>query len=560
MRRKVVQGGVTVQAIVGTRAAFFGFDLDAARRQDCLGFAIHRIDHDAVPLEQYWLSSFKTFASVVPQPVASQKYSTFDHPVQSFYWGDYTLEPGHHYTYRIVPRYGTAKNLTTKPGVEVTVDVTAQDPNTGTHGVYFNRGVAASQAYVAKFGAPPDQLPPPKDAAALAWLSRGLLEVIVGFIGQADSNQWALRAAVYEFTQTDVLAAFKTAHDNGADVHVVYHSVNDAQGPVNDEAVKKAGLPASMVTARTNATIAHNKFIVLCRKTAAGLDPVAVWTGSTNISEGGIFGHSNVGHAVRDPAVAAQYLEYWTELQGDPDVPTLRDWVRPHSPFDPATLTASPAIHTLFSPRHGNAPLAWYAKRFADAQVVSHITLPFGMSTDFETPLNADTGTALHYVLLDKADNNQAQWGARPQVLIAVGAVGGPDELATWATESLTGFNSWVKYIHTKILLVDPLSADPTVITGSANFSPDSTSNNDENMLIINGDTDVADVYISEYARIFQHFYARYWAAELTAANGPTTTTSFLDETSAWQTPYFAPGNRKSLVRELFSTNVEANT
>ena len=42
--------------------------------------------------------------------------------------------------------------------------------------------------------------------------------------------------------------------------------------------------------------IRHNKFIVLLN----GVTPVAVWTGSTNISAGGIFGHSNVGHVVWD--------------------------------------------------------------------------------------------------------------------------------------------------------------------------------------------------------------------------------------------------------------------
>ena len=47
--------------------------------------------------------------------------------------------------------------------------------------------------------------------------------------------------------------------------------------------------------------------------------PVAVWTGSTNISAGGIFGHSNVGHAIWDQDIAQRYLDYWDRL-ADPDV------------------------------------------------------------------------------------------------------------------------------------------------------------------------------------------------------------------------------------------------
>ena len=40
------------------------------------------------------------------------------------------------------------------------------------------------------------------------------------------------------------------------------------------------------------------------------------------------------------------------------------------------------------------------------------------------------------------------------------------------------------RYIHNKFMLVDPLSDDPLVVTGSANFSRPSQRTNDENMLV----------------------------------------------------------------------------
>lgn len=46
-----------------------------------------------------------------------------------------------------------------------------------------------------------------------------------------------------------------------------------------------------------------------------------------------------------------------------------------------------------------------------------------------------------------------------------------------------------VFYVNTKFMLIDPLSEDPVVITGSANFSKNSLFNNDENMLLMRGDT-----------------------------------------------------------------------
>jgi phosphatidylserine/phosphatidylglycerophosphate/cardiolipin synthase-like enzyme len=76
-----------------------------------------------------------------------------------------------------------------------------------------------------------------------------------------------------------------------------------------------------------------------------------VWTGSTNITEGGIFGHSNVGHAITDPTIAAAYADYWTQLSTDPSTATLRPWVSAH----PAVPTAPPACgdRGTVQPPHG---------------------------------------------------------------------------------------------------------------------------------------------------------------------------------------------------------------
>jgi hypothetical protein len=54
-----------------------------------------------------------------------------------------------------------------------------------------------------------------------------------------------------------------------------------------------------------------------------------------------------------------------------------------------------------------------------------------------------------------------------------------------WLVEQLSRLNVNVRYLHTKYMLVDPLGPNPLVISGSANFSEASTTNNDENMLLI---------------------------------------------------------------------------
>jgi len=51
---------------------------------------------------------------------------------------------------------------------------------------------------------------------------------------------------------------------------------------------------------------------------AGGDQPEEVWTGSTNLSLGGFSGQTNVGHWVRDPNVARQFVAYWELINTDP--------------------------------------------------------------------------------------------------------------------------------------------------------------------------------------------------------------------------------------------------
>lgn len=558
MRKRVEQGGVTVQAIVGNHAVFFGFDLTADARAGCLGFAIHREDH--TENEAYWTSGFKTFRSVVPNPSATEFYSSDKQPIQAMWWGDYTAKPAHQYTYKFVPMYGDPANLVPKDDTFATLDVETNDPETGTHGIYFNRGVAASQAYAEKFGASPLALPAAKKAAAMTWLSRGLQEALVAFITQDATPEIVIRAAAYEFTEPTVLAAFAQAKAAGADVRIVYHDKpGDPQSTLNEAAIATAALDPAMLIARKHPTIAHNKFIVRGSRAADGtMNAASVWTGSTNFSQGGIFGHSNVGHAVRDETVAAGYLAYWTELATDPTAHPLKTWVSANSTFDETVLTTT-GIHTLFSPRLDLAPLDWYATRFAASASSAYITLPFGMDNKHFEPAVAamPADAALRFVMLNLKDDHQDVWSANHDIQVAVGAEGGPDSLSRWAKETLTGFNTFVDFLHTKILLSSPLDADPIVISGSANFSAASITSNDENMLVIAGDTDVADVYFTEYSRIFQHFYARWWAKQLGTQGADTH--SFLTEDASWQTPYWNPRSPKSRERDLYANGVSGN-
>src|SRR5262249_55674274 len=147
-------------------------------------------------------------------------YSSLKNPVQAFQWGDWSAKPGHTYTYTVTAMSGTPAKLVR--GASASVQVSTEDPDDGAHGVFFNRGVV-SRAYQERFGpVAPSKVP---NDEAYKWLSRGLYEALVGFVGQASGKRFALRAAMYEFDFDPALTAFKVAADAGADVKIVVHEV-----------------------------------------------------------------------------------------------------------------------------------------------------------------------------------------------------------------------------------------------------------------------------------------------------------------------------------------------
>ena len=67
--------------------------------------------------------------------------------------------------------------------------------------------------------------------------------------------------------------------------------------------------------------------------------------------------------------------------------------------------------------------------------------------------------------------------------------------------------------IHAKVILADPFGTNPVLVTGSANFSHNSTAVNDENSLVINGHSGVIDIYATDFMRLFEQYHFRAFRA-----------------------------------------------
>lgn len=551
-------------AYAGTYVVILAWDtLDgkAPQRDDLLGYAIERTELDLAGnvVEHYWMRGIKRFKERDKGLPPGTPVSTAEHPIQSFVWADYTARSGTRYLYRIVPLCGTVKNAKLDDNAAVVLDIIAEtvgdQPLDETddkvrHDVFFNRGVIGSQAYAREFG---NRDPDPENPRSpeMVWLSRGLFEALVRFIALAGDGM-GLRAALYEFHYQPVANAFAKAIEAGADVKIVYDAESSYKAE-NEATIATAGLDDYNAAIPRTVTegIRHNKFIILLK----GDKPVAVWTGSTNISAGGIFGHSNAGHIVWDGEVAAKYLDYWQRLADNLTPTKLRAPNKAATPT-PAGKPPKNSVIALFSARDGkdsNETLQWYADRLAEAKEVCCMTFAFNIDEAFQQVLGKENDV-LRYVVKDDPLGVAESIGHDRDVIFAAGAYLGQGALENFLRERSNPLNR-NRYIHDKFMLVDPLSDDPLVITGSANFSKPSQRINDENMLVIRGDTRVADIYFGEFMRVFDHHYARYIVRLLSDQGRSNPDAGYLKERTAdWLAPYFDPKSYKAKRRKYFAS------
>jgi len=556
------QNGVSVQAITGTYVVMIGMDMFKADTAGLLGFAIHRTDPKEN--EAYWLTGMRTFEESYPNPPDGALVSTLEHPVQDFLWSDFTAKPGRKYTYKIVPVTGKPKNLIYGKGVSI--DVQTEKEADGKHSIYFNRAVIGSQAYARKFGQSPSALKGEKKKEAYDWLSRGLFEGIRDFLAQAQDKSYGIRAAVYEFSYEPAVEEFALAHQRCKDVQIIYDArvvkkkdgSFDTQMKARVDGVKKLLkkhnlFDVAIPRLKDPRFISHNKFIILLKDD----QPIAVWTGSTNFSESGIFGHANVGHLIRDKKIAARYLEYWERLKNDP---LAKDFRLENVTATPTLTDFPPAagVTSIFSPRKGLEQLLWYGTAMAGAGKLLCFTAAFGVNEVFRDVFEIKKDY-LRYVFLEKWGVNQSSAKVTEEVLtrdldiqVAVGAILPDQILYHWLHEFPNSLSVNVRFVHTKFMIVDALGDDPIVISGSANFSDASTTDNDENMLIIRGDTRVADIYLGEFMRLWRHHRFRFIVKKINDETGAEEGHNYLDSTSQWAEKFYKPGSVKFKRRTTF--------
>lgn len=559
------KNGFTVYAVAGTNTISFALDFDKSATAGLLGFSVERLDKKEK--EKYFLKGFKVFESVIPYPDENTQVTTYEHPVQSFVWDDFTCKPGYEYTYYFYPVKGKTKKLEHLTPVEINVTMEELYSNINPHQIFFNRGIASSQAYARLFNnKKPSELEGTKQEEALNWLGRDVPNAFKIFIGQAKKGD-SLYCCLYEFSNDKVIGYLKDAHDKGVNLKLILDAKlknatekntaeeNSPTRMTTLEKIKKFKFPESIITLReVNPTaIQHNKFMVYCKKQGTKTTPIALLSGSTNITNGGIYGQANVVHVVNDSKTAAEYLKYWNIVNehsktngNSEDNKAYKNEIEKLQKIitREEILDLEQEITPIYSPRSGNKMLNNYIQLLDNAEKFGCITLAFGITKAFKKELaNNNETSPLLFFLLEKEDkpsksdpDSYVELDSKNNIYEAFGAyINNP--VYQWINETntdLLDLNFYVKYIHSKFMLVDPFGDNPILITGSANFSPNSTSVNDENMLIIKGNKRAVDIYFTEFNRLFNHYYFRSLFVSNTGKPKEDDKRLFLLEDDSW--------------------------
>jgi phosphatidylserine/phosphatidylglycerophosphate/cardiolipin synthase-like enzyme len=545
MRKTSTKNGVTVKAYAGVTGVLVAMNVETSRRTGLLGFALKRRTPEA---DFKWLKGMLTFPG--QHHTDGQLSPTNIAPIQKFRWSDYTVKPGQTYTYVVHPVYGKAGAPEVQSGPTVTVRTASLTE--GQDAVVFNRAAAASQAFSRDFpeiermldeARRKNQPVPPIGswpAAAAAWLTRGLLDQIIGFISQAKNALWALDIAIYEYELPAIADAIKAARAAGAHVRVIYHAKkNDPQTAINETALSP--LPASAKRGRVTSKIFHHKFIVLSSVKAGKRRPVAVLCGSANFTENGVYRQANVVHVVRRAVIAARYLTLFEHLFTTPDAPAATKQLV--DTFNPVDVTQP--LFAGFSPRSKQTDLNEFVRviRAARRDVLFCTTF--------------DLDDAIEDALLGQPHDGVLRYGLQNSRSRITGIHA--ERTADFATPAMlsSGLEGFLRestagqrgniLLHTKVLISDFTSDAPVIISGSHNYSRAASEGNDENYLILRGNRDVADCYGCEIMRLYDHYRFRHYMREATRSP------RYLDPTDGWTRKYFAQGSLAATDRQRFA-------
>lgn len=290
-------------------------------------------------------------------------------------------------------------------------------------------------------------------------------------IEKINAAQSSIHIASFEFDLTPVAEALIAAKQRGVDVRWVTDDEFGLEADLEPGHGQFAMLQKNGIEVRSDSRSAlmHNKFWIF--------DGQTVWTGSTNITENGIFKQDNNVLVVHSPEVAVIYEREFAEM-----------WDGQFGPTSPSQLDEQTAVV------NGSQIVVVFT---SEDPALENAIVPIvrGAQSSIRFLAFSFTDYPLAKAMLDRAGTGVDVAGVYEKV--------GSD---TAAAELKTLYCGHVPvrrdgnsaFMHNKFIVVD----ERTVITGSLNYSTNAEESNDENVIIIDN-RDIAGLYRQDFERVW---------------------------------------------------------
>ena len=552
----------------------------------CMGFALYRLDSAG---NETALPSHAVFPGKTIKP----GQTTEQFPIQKFYWKDVYARPegnktgNYTFRYKVVPLEGSPDALKPMPSLPIltTNEVRVTGVCSPSLTAIFNRGLISTQhvsqalkgninknSLLAMIEDPQNRLR--KDLAG------DIIETLTGFVARA-KNDGSIYAALYELTDIELLQSLVGL---GKKLNIVLANIvskptkggSEETPGENDDSEQKLEASAKSLLYRKppSGHIVHNKFLIFVD---ANNVPQAVLTGSCNWTDTGLCAQTNNSIVIQDKTVAARYMAYWKKLQADEiahengnpfqDKPlrtfngTGKNFTLDKGSDDASTLTSyfSPSTPGARKKAKGKSevfPVDMKDLRdrvmAAKNAVLFLAFIPGAPSiTDFAAAAqkaNKDLFVRGCVTSPDAAGNfyYDMTGTSPPKRQKGVKNPPAPQDARVIAASALdkTIPQGWQKELlkagfaitHDKIVVIDPFADDCVVVTGSNNLGFQASYNNDENLVMIEGNKKLAMAYATHVLDVYDHFAWRWTEERGTSVDANLKTTP-----DDWLNWYFDP-------------------
>jgi phosphatidylserine/phosphatidylglycerophosphate/cardiolipin synthase-like enzyme len=559
--------------------------------EGCMGFAVYRIDSKGqeTPLPGH---------AVFPGQTIAAGQTTEQFPIQKFYWKDvYARLVGdktgnYTFRYKVAPLEGSPsalKPMTSLP-ILTTNEVTISGVCSASITAIFNRGLISTQhvstALKGRVSSKSllDQIEVQGNQLRED-LAGDILPTLTGFVARAKTSG-SIYAALYELTDVELI---KSLVGIGKKLNAVLANIVEKPKPggsqekpgENDDSEKKLEDSNASLLYRLppSSHIVHNKFLIHVDSSGT---PQAVLTGSCNWTDTGMCAQTNNSIVIQDKQVAARYMAYWKKLQADETAhekgspfqdkalrafnSTGKDLSLDKGTADASTLTSYFSPNTPSQRSRGKKTEAFPVdmKDLSDRIMAAKnavLFLAFIPGTPSITEFAAAAQKANKDLFVrgcvtspDAAGNfyydlrgtspPKKQKGVKnpraPQDSRVISANALDEEVPPgWQKELLkAGF----AITHDKIVVIDPFADNCVVVTGSHNLGYQASYNNDENLLIIEGNKRLAMAYATHVLDVYDHFAWRW-----TVNQGTSVDANLKTKPDDWLNWYFdAQGNIKT--------------